>query len=117
MAGLLLACSTFAQESSNSFVGVGLMLMAHGQVIEVMGIVPNSPASRAGLTPDLVIEKIDGTPTDGMKLKECVDKVRGAAGTTVTLELVDPKHDKTTTVELTREKIAIPPPHPLLANP
>ncbi len=106
--GVLLACSAYAQEASNTWAGVGLVLAAPNHAITIMGIVPNSSASQAGLKRGMVVEKIDGAPTDGMKLKECVDKVRGAAGTKVTLELVDPKNDTTNTVELTREKIVLP---------
>lgn len=109
MASLLLASSIYAQEPSNSFVGVGLVVGLTGtnHVTRVMGVVPNTSAAKVGLTRGLVIEKVDGTPTGGMKLKQCVDLIRGPEGTTVTLELVDPKHDTTNTVELTREKIVV----------
>lgn len=109
IAGLLLAGTTYAQ-SSNSFDGVGLLLGTSGtnHVIKVMQVVPNTSAAKAGLTRGLVVEKVDGTPTVGMKLRQCVDLIRGPEGTTVTLELVDPSNDTTNTVELTREKIVVP---------
>ena len=38
-------------------------------------------------------------------LRGCVEHLRGAAGTKVRLELLDAPHNKTNTVELTRERI------------
>ncbi|HTR41871.1 MAG TPA: PDZ domain-containing protein [Pseudomonadales bacterium] len=116
MAGLLLACSTYSQESTNSIVGVGLMLRAAppGQGIKIEGTVPNSPAAVAGIVQGEILDKIDGTSTTGMSMQQCVDMIRGPAATTVTLEVVDPKDDSTHVVTLTRETIAIPsaPPAP-----
>jgi len=36
-----------------------------------------------------VVDKIDGTSTEGKLLKDCVDMLRGPVGTKVKLELVD----------------------------
>jgi carboxyl-terminal processing protease len=114
MAGLLLACSTYSQESTNSIVGIGLMLrsIAPSQTIRIEGTVPNSPAAVAGLTQGEIVEKIDGTSTAGMDIKQCVDLIRGPVATTVTLEVVDPKDDTIHVVTLTRQTIAIPPAPP-----
>jgi hypothetical protein len=38
-----------------------------------MKVLPNTPASKAGPVPGLVLRKIDGTTTAGKLLKECVD--------------------------------------------
>ena len=116
IAGLLLACSAYAQESTNSFVGIGLVLrsIAPSQTIRIEGVLPNSPAAVAGLMQGEIIEKIDGTSTAGMDIKQCVEMIRGPVATTVTLEVVDPKDGTTHVVTLTRETIAIPaaPPKP-----
>jgi S1-C subfamily serine protease len=85
--------------------GVGLALGVEADTITIMKVLPNTPASKAGLVPGLVIRTIDGTATDGKLLKECVDMLRGGVGTKVKLELVDTANSKTNTVELTRERI------------
>ena len=109
---LLTGCGKHTQrapEAPRSIVGVGLMLrQADGRPLSIIDVVSNTPASRAGLAPGLVVEKIDGTETEGMNLKQSVDLMRGPEGSTVTLEIIDPKNDTTNTVTLTREKIALP---------
>jgi len=54
-----------------------------------------------------VVDKIDGTSTEGKLLKDCVDLLRGPVGTKVKLELIDIVNSKTNTVELTRERIPV----------
>lgn len=116
---LLTACSKKVQraqeaprnlDAPRSIVGVGLMLrQSPGRPLSIMDVIANTPASQAGLAPGLVVEKIDGTETEGMNLKQSAEMMRGPEGTAVTLEIIDPKNDTTNTMTLTREKIAIPP--------
>src|SRR5579859_6131873 len=84
--GLLLASASHAEDS---FAGIGVMLAERHQALEIIHILPDTPASRAGLSEGLVVDKIDGTATDGKPLKDCVDMLRGPVGTKVKLELVE----------------------------
>ena len=94
------------------FTGIGVELDAKGREVIIRQVVPNGPASKAGLSGGLVIQKIGGMTTDGKSLKDCADMMRGPAGSKVKLELVDMKSSKTNTVELTRGKIeGAPKPH------
>ena len=102
LVGLLLALAAYAQDH---FAGVGLMLAVHKDALTVIHVIPDSPASRAGLSEGLLVRKIDGAATEGKPLKDCVEMIRGAAGTKVKLELLDASRNKTNTVELTREEI------------
>jgi RNA polymerase sigma factor (sigma-70 family) len=63
----------------------------------IMIVVPDSVPARAGLSKGLVIHSIDGVPTAGMALPECVRRI--AAHRRVRLELIDPLRDATNTVE------------------
>jgi len=105
LAGMMFTCASWAQ---NSIVGIGVMLRAQGQGIVIAGVLPNSPASRMGLTRGLIVQKIDGEPAKGGQLKQCVDRLRGEEGTRVKLELVDKTQGKTNEVELIREEIKLP---------
>jgi membrane protease YdiL (CAAX protease family) len=98
--------------SQEVFTGIGVELDMRDQKVIIRQVVPNAPASEAGLSGGLVIQKIDGTTTDGKSLKDCADMMRGPADSKVKLELVDRTSNKTNTVELTRGKIEnAPKPH------
>ena len=102
LSGLLLAGASHAQES---ITGVGIALGVENRSFKIMKVLPNTPASKAGLSPGIIVRKIDGTITDGKLLKQCVDMLRGEVGTTVRLELFDAASNKTNTVKLIRERI------------
>jgi carboxyl-terminal processing protease len=102
LGGLLLGYVSQAQEH---VTGVGVALGVETNAVKIMKVFPNTPASKAGLSRGLMVQKIDGTATDGRHLKDWVEKLRGAVGTKVKLELVDPAKGMTNTVELTRERI------------
>jgi membrane protease YdiL (CAAX protease family) len=94
-----------AGQAQEHYTGIGVELGAKDNKVIILQVVPNTPASKAGLSDGLGVQKIDGTTTDGKLLKDCGDMVRGPAGSKVKLELVDITHDKTNSVELTREGI------------
>jgi CubicO group peptidase (beta-lactamase class C family) len=63
-----------------------------------------SPAADAGLTPGLVIASIEGTPTFGKSVAECLKLLRAGGSAKVRLELVNLASHQTNTVELARGK-------------
>ena len=99
---LLLGCRRHDQRS---ITGIGVQFAMRNNAIEVMQVIPDTPAAKAGMAPGQTVQAIDGVPTAGRSLKECVDRMRGPVGSTIRLELVDRQKDTTNTVELTREKI------------
>jgi uncharacterized protein (TIGR03435 family) len=92
-----------------SLVGVGLVLYADrtNNAIEIRSIVPNSPAAQAGLSSGLELRKVDDYSVSANNLAECVNRLRGPAGTTVRLELVAPDRRETNIVELARQQIQL----------
>jgi C-terminal processing protease CtpA/Prc len=91
------------------FVGVGMQLRmdtrTHAAVIQE--VIAHTPAAQAGITSGLIVSKVDGVSMEGKPLAECVNLIRGPAGTTVQLELVTPDRSQTNTVELTRQKFKL----------
>jgi C-terminal processing protease CtpA/Prc len=89
------------------FVGVGLMLRndTGGHTVVVQQVVPNSPAAEAHISSGMIVSKVDDVSLEGKPLADCVNLIRGPAGTTMRLELVTPDHSQTNIVELTRRKI------------
>jgi C-terminal processing protease CtpA/Prc len=94
---------------TEEIVGIGIALQKDQatQEFRIMNVLPGSPALRAGLKSGMLVEKIDDQELTGRNLPECVNLIRGPAGSKVRLELVDLVQDKTNTVELTREKIQV----------
>lgn len=88
-------------------VGIGAVLGMDKRVAVIRGTVPDSPAAEAGLAGNFLIRKIDDVVIEGMNLQECVELIRGPAGSKVRLELFDVDANEGRTVELTRRKIQL----------
>ncbi|HTC18728.1 MAG TPA: S41 family peptidase [Stellaceae bacterium] len=74
-------------ESEGEFAGIGAEITHDESHPKVISPIDNTPAARAGLKPGDIILRIDGTITDGMNLKEVVDKLRGEPGTDVKITI------------------------------
>jgi len=88
-------------------IGVALDFDAKTRTVRITKVIPDSPASESGLSPGLVVQRIDGVATADQSLTECVGRIRGKPGTKIRLELFDPKQNATNLVELTRRRIQI----------
>src|SRR4051812_37065034 len=99
----------FSALGTNSVVGVGLGIKRDQptHTLRTISVLPNSPASKAGLTIGLTIVRIGDVATAGKSIEHCTSLIRGQAGTPVRLELIDAA-GKRRSVELTREKVLFP---------
>lgn len=88
-----------------NFVGIGTQIEMKDDKVTISNVYPNTPASKAGLTPGLIINKIDGISTKGMKLEECVSMIRGPVDSNVILELFNPDNNSIMTANLIRKPI------------
>lgn len=96
---LLLPFTAYAEDS---FSGVGLEIMTMDNQTIIKSVIPNSPADKEGITPGLVILKVDNKSTSGMEVQEVAFMIRGPVGDKVRLELFDPEKNNTTTLEIIR---------------
>ena len=86
--------------------GIGAVLTSgDGRGPRIRMVLPNSPAEKAKLIPDLIVSKIDTVPTAGRKLDQCVNQIRGEEGSIVELEVTDPTDGSSTSVYLKRERL------------
>ena len=86
-------------------VTVGLALAVVDGTLQIVRVLPNSPAAKAGLFIGQIVQKIDGVAVDPNNPETWKGKQRGEPGTNVQIELVDGLQGKPCTVELTRVKI------------
>ncbi|HEX3884914.1 MAG TPA: S41 family peptidase [Stellaceae bacterium] len=73
--------------TTGQFGGVGIEISVEDGVPQVVAAIEGTPASAAGVEPGDRIIKADGQPTVGMDIEEVVRRLRGAAGTRVTLTI------------------------------
>lgn len=74
--------------TSGQFGGLGVEIGAEEGLLRVISPIDDSPAARAGIEAGDLIMMIDDQPVKGMSLVEAVEKMRGPAGSKVTLTVV-----------------------------
>jgi carboxyl-terminal processing protease len=77
-------------------------------VLTIVAPMDNTPGSRAGLLAGDQIVRINGEPTEGVALDQCVGRMKGEVGTSVTLTIHRPSTGETRDVTIVREEILIP---------
>lgn len=90
----------FAETISGTFAGVGMEIDVKDGVLTVIAPLKGTPAEAAGILAGDQIIGIDGESTDGISTDHAVGKIRGPAGTTVTLIIL--RDGKKLTVTVTR---------------
>ncbi|HEY7389537.1 MAG TPA: S41 family peptidase [Bryobacteraceae bacterium] len=88
---------------------VGLLLSKKFGYVGVVGVVPGSPAAKAGFTTGDMIESIKDIATRDMPLAYADLLLRGDPGTEVELSVVRVSKPEPTTVKLTRANFTVPP--------
>jgi carboxyl-terminal processing protease len=84
--------------------GVGIELDGRKGRAVVTEVVPGAPAARAGIKAGDALVAVDGERTDGVALRELRDRLRGPAGTSVSLS-VAPEGGPPRRVSLRRERV------------
>lgn len=99
----------FEQSSRGELVGIGIQIDTEASPPVVIAPIPDSPALEAGLLPGDVILEVDGVSTEGLEPEEIGNRIRGEAGTDVTLTLQHEGEVDTYEVTITRTKIDVNP--------
>jgi carboxyl-terminal processing protease len=74
-------------DSEGEFAGIGIEINRDDNRLRVISPIDDTPAANAGVKAGDVIARIDGEPTDGMTLRDAVDKLRGPAGSAVRITI------------------------------
>jgi len=93
-------------DSQGEFAGIGIEINREDNRLRIISPIDDTPAARAGLHPADIIARIDGEPTDGMTLRDAVEKLRGVAGSTVRIT-IERANTKPFDVNITRAIIRV----------
>jgi carboxyl-terminal processing protease len=102
----------FEESSRGELVGIGIQIdtsMMPGAPPIVIAPIPDSPALEAGILPGDIILEVNGESTEDMDDREVGNKIRGEAGTDVTLQLRHEGETEPFEVTITRAKIDVNP--------
>jgi carboxyl-terminal processing protease len=96
----------FAKDSGNAtagdFGGVGIEVEPEDGLIGVVSLIHGTPAAAAGIKAGDRIEAVDGTSIEGLSGDEAIERMRGPAGSKVTLTFVRTGKTNPFAVTLTR---------------
>jgi len=96
-------------ETQGTFGGLGIQVAVKDRQLTVVTPIAGTPADRAGIQPGDRIVRVDDTLTQQMTLMEAVQRLRGPAGSKVTLTILRHESPGPFQVTLTREVIALKP--------
>lgn len=100
--------SQFSDEISGSFTGIGVEIGVRRGLLTVIAPLKKSPAEKAGIRARDIIIAVDGeNVTLDTSLTDIVAKIRGPAGTRVTLKVLREETEEPLTFEVRRERISI----------
>jgi len=96
-------------EARGEFVGIGMELgpKRPGGPLPVVSPLADGPAERAGIQAGDLILRVDGTDFAPLTMPQCVDVMRGRAGTLMVLDIERGPARERLTVRATRERIRV----------
>ncbi len=93
--------------SSGTFEGIGATVSQRGSDIVIVAPIKGTPAEAAGIRAGDVIVAVEGESTQGWTVDQAVLKIRGPAGTPVTLTIRHPDQNTTEDITITRDEIRV----------
>ncbi len=97
----------FREDIQGEFDGIGIELILKNGNPTVVAPLSESPAEKAGIKAGDIIYSVDGTKTSAMGFNETVDKIRGAKGSKVSLQIIRVGSEQPLTIEVTRDTITV----------
>ncbi|HKP88359.1 MAG TPA: S41 family peptidase [Thermoleophilaceae bacterium] len=98
----------FRQTLDPQFEGVGMSVAEDKRGLRVVKVFEDSPAQKSGITRDDVITAVNGRSIAGLPSSAATGRIKGPAGTSVTLSVVEPGKDSPRTIRVRRARIQIP---------
>jgi len=98
----------FMESLKGNFEGIGATINQVEGRIMIVSPLPGSPAEQAGLRAGDTILAVDGVTTEGLTAEEAVARVRGAAGTPVTLTVQHAGETESQDITIVRAAVNLP---------
>ena len=97
------------EERSGEYAGIGVVTVKRSDhPLQIVGVLPDSPAAAAGIKPGEGILRIGNERTASLSLEDCSARIRGPAGSELQLELTGPEGGPTRMVTLKRAIVVRP---------
>ena len=93
------------EETAGEFEGLGLELTVKSEGLVVVSPLADSPGERAGIMPGDRVLEIDGAATRDMSLAEATRRMKGRAGTKVSLRIMREGFSSPQTFTLVRDRV------------
>ena len=93
--------------TQGQFGGLGIEVSMEDGLVKVVSPIEDTPAFRAGVKPGDLIVKLDDAQVKGMTLNDAVKRMRGKAGTQITLTIARKGEPQPIIVVLTRAVIRV----------
>ncbi|GIW57544.1 MAG: peptidase S41 [Candidatus Dojkabacteria bacterium] len=97
----------YKESLEGRFEGIGVRLAYYENRIVVNDVLPDSPASKAGVKNGYVFLEVNGVNVESYTLEDLVAKVRGPAGSVVKIKFFDPISRTTIDKEIVRAAIKV----------
>jgi carboxyl-terminal processing protease len=98
----------FNESVSGHFEGVGMNVEQDKRGLRVLRVFEGSPAERSGIRRGDFILAVNGRSIAGVNSEVATSRIKGPAGTSVTLRVFTPGQDRDRTVRVKRERIEVP---------
>lgn len=97
---------SFQEVTTGQFSGIGVWLKDRGGRLEIVSVIPSTPAQQVGLSEGDVIESIDGEPVGSLNSDQAVNRIKGKEGTEVRLGI--DRGGEQVSFDITRQTIELP---------
>ncbi len=94
-------------DSRGEFGGLGIQVTMENGFVKVISPIDDTPAAEAGIEAGDFVVEIDGETVLGLSLYEAINKMRGPAGSEITLRIHRPTDEEPFDVTITRAEIEI----------
>jgi carboxyl-terminal processing protease len=98
----------FNESVSGEFEGVGMNVEQDKRGLKVLRVFDGSPAERARIRRGDFILGVNGRSIAGVNSEVATSRIKGPAGTSVTLRVFTPGQERDRTVRVKRERIEVP---------